>query len=656
MNDQLREVIETLYADRELAHRVFFAHRRPETSPPFHRRIIRDWHNPALPYVLDLVFRGGAKSTIAEEAITLLAAFRDFSNGLVIGENNDRAVERLRAIKHEIETNDKIREVFGDLRGPTWSEDEIILSNGVRLLALGKGQALRGIKHLDKRPDMVFCDDLETREEAEDSKRRSKLIKWFHTVLLSALDTRHRVRMAATPLDPESLAVSLTRDPMWVTHHFPIRMVDERGVLVSAWPSRYSLEWVDKKEESMRRHGLQREFSMEYMCQAVSPEAQAFTKDMFRVAPRIRTWQSVYCMFDPARTVKESSAMTGFAAWSWIGPKLVVWDAWARRLLPNEIVKAIFDAGLSEELQPTLVGVEEDGLNEFLMQPIRTEMTRRGVTIPVKALKAPRNKIGFIKSLQPYFKAREVEFVRRLPELEEELEGFPTGKIDAPNALAYATLLRPGAPIYEDFSGRHVAEDPAVNTQLPLYLAMNAAHNMVTGVLVQYNRGQMTVFWDGILEGDVVTMTSDLIDMAFLAMGRKMRLIGGPLHFDQYNNVGLKQAIARIPSTLDRGGQPAEGRSVIRSHLQREVRGFPALQVSPAARWTLNGLSSGYARQVNRKGVMAGAAEEGFYRVLIEGLESWAAILEAGAMLDMDDGTGNFSYTPGGVRYQSALR
>lgn len=656
MRDSLREIVARLYNDRELAHHYIFAHRRPETSPEFHKRMIRDWHNPAIPYVLDLVFRGGAKSTIAEEAITLLCCFRDFKNGLVIGENSDRAVERLRAIKHEIESNDKLREVFGDLRGPTWAEDEVILSNGVRLLALGKGQALRGIKHHDARPDMVFCDDLETREEAEDPKRRQKLIKWFFTVLVPACDTRHRIRMAATPLDPESLAVSLTRDPMWVVHHFPIRRVDERGVLVSAWPSRYSLEWIEKKEESMRRHGLQREFSMEYMCQAVAPETQAFTKDMFRVRPQVRTWQSVYCMFDPARTVKESSALTGYAAWSWIGPKLVVWDSWARRLMPDEIVKAIFNAGLSEELQPTLVGVEEDGLNEFLMQPIRTEMVRRGVTIPVKAMKAPRNKTGFIRALQPYFKAREVEFVKRLPALEEELEGFPTGKIDAPNALAYATLLRPGAPIYEDFSARHVTENPVVNQQAPLYLALNAAHNMVSGVLVQYNRGQITVFWDAILEGDVATVTSDLIDMAFLALGRKMRLIGGPLHFDQYNNVGLKQAITRIPGTLDRGGQASEGRAVLRKHLKEEVRGFPALQVAPAARWTLNGFSSGYARQVNKKGIMAGAAEEGFYRVLMEGLESWAVILEASAMLETDDAEANFRYTNLGQRYMSALR
>ena len=70
--------------------------------------------------VVDIVFRGGAKSTIAEEGITLKGAFREYRNCLVIGENYDRAASRLAAIRRELEMNELLLQAFGELRGDTW--------------------------------------------------------------------------------------------------------------------------------------------------------------------------------------------------------------------------------------------------------------------------------------------------------------------------------------------------------------------------------------------------------------------------------------------------------------------------------------------------------------------------------------------------------
>ena len=649
------QLLKKLYEDRPLAHKLLFAHRRPDNTPPFHDILIRDWHDVTLEKVLDIVFRGGAKSTIAEEAILILVGFREFANGLILGETEDRAIERLRAIRHEVETNELVLEVFGDLMGPTWTENELIFSNGVRLLAMGRGQAIRGVKHNDKRPDMLFIDDVENRGSVKDPEQRQKTRTWFFTELLPACDTKARVRMAATPLDPDALAVRLTRDPEWVVHNFPIQFINEQGTAEAIWPERYDLAWIERRRAQFARQGLLRDFMMEYMCTAVAPEDRSFTNDMVRVEPQVRTWQAVYAMFDPARTTNAKSATTGYACWSWIGNKLVVWDAWGKLLMPDAIVSAIFDCALHEQLRPTLIGVEEDGLNEFLLQPIRQEMIKRGVTIPYKALRAPKGKLDFIRGLQPFFKAREVHFAKPLPDLVEQLLGFPTGNIDVPNALAYALKLRPGAAIFDDFSGRHVASDIRPSPQMPIYLALNATSNCTTGVLVQYVAGAIRVYGDWVLEGDVGVNAQEIVAMAQLLAGKRIRMIGGPIHFDQYNNVGLRQALARIPAQLDRGGICDEGRAVIRSHLQREVKGMAALQVSEEAGWTLNGFAGGYARSVGKGGIISNAADEGPYRTLMEGLESFAAVLRAGSILD-DDGDKHFDYTPSGVRYQSARR
>ena len=203
-------------------------------------------------------------------------------------------------------------------------------------------------------------------------------------------------------------------------------------------------------------------------------------------------------MYDPARTIGPLSATTGFACWSWVGPRLYIWDSWARRLLPDEIIASMFET--NDTYSPVWVGVERDGLEEWLTQPIRQEAIRRGVTLPLKAVKAPKGKIDFIRGLQPYFSAHEVWFAGPYEDLKRQLLNFPTGDIDAPNALAYAPLLRGGAPMYEDFSRKHVADQLRSGGALPMWLALNATGAMVTGALVQVADGCLKVFADYVRE------------------------------------------------------------------------------------------------------------------------------------------------------------
>ena len=128
-------------SDRVLAHQSLFAHRHPDLTPPFHDELIGLWHSPT-PRVLTLAFRSGGKSTLAEEALVLIAAQGLVRNILIIGSNSDRANDRLRAIKYEFETNEDLIDLYGNLHGSVWNEGRIVLANGVCIQAFGRGQAL----------------------------------------------------------------------------------------------------------------------------------------------------------------------------------------------------------------------------------------------------------------------------------------------------------------------------------------------------------------------------------------------------------------------------------------------------------------------------------------------------------------------------------
>ncbi len=651
--DPHKEVLTRFHNDRVTCHAVIFRHRHPNITPPFIADMIESWHS-AETHILFEVFRGGAKSTTAEEAILLKAAFREIRNYLIVGATKDRAYERLHAIRHEIETNDRLAEVFGDLPGPTWGDGELVLSNGVRLLAMGKGQSLRGVKYLDARPDGVFCDDLEEPEDVRTPEARERVLNWLLFDLIPALDTnRAHIRVAATPLDPEALPAQLIRAG-WSHKKYPIEYIDDAGIRQATWPDREPLHKIDERRNAAIRVGKLRQYNMEYMCEAESPGEKAFKKEMFRVEPQVRTWQNLYCMYDPARTVGATSATTGFAAWSWISGRLIVWEGWGRQLMPDEIIADMFR--VNDRHHPTWIGVEEDGLNQWLLQPIRTEQVKRGMVLPIKAVKAPKGKLDFIRGLQPYFNAREVYFVRDLPELTAQLLSFPTGKIDAPNALAYAPRMRPGSPMFEDFGARHAGEDMKALPGRPLWCAMNATAQGVTAVTAQVLDGALRLYQDWMREGEPSAVFADLMKDITVETGERPRLVMGPKHFDQYNNFGVRQAARKGNWDTRQGTQPDVGRAVIRDLLRKELRNTQALLVSDQAVWVSNGFAGGYCRALMKGGMLAEYAEEGPYRTMLESIESFAGLMKLGMAEDDEEQELVYDYTSAGRRFVSARR
>jgi hypothetical protein len=657
-----KRLIVACHQNRVLAHRVLFKHRHPQESPEFHDEMIRRWHGRSR-YELMMAFRGGAKSTIGEEALPIMAGFREFKNCIILGYNADRAIERLAAIKHEIESNDAFRQVFGDLRGPVWGDDRVVLANNVMIQAHGRGQALRGIKHQDMRPDMVFFDDLEERGDVTEPAARAKLLRWFMTSVIPAMDPGHRGRMAATPLDPEALPMSLARDPEWNVSRFPIKYKDSEGKWKATWPARFPLtraeaveigaeDSVEAIENRFVSQGMLQDFNSEYMCEAETPELKPFKQEMFRTEPQVRTWQAVYAMFDPARTTNKDSATTGFAAWTWMGPRLVVWQSWGKLLMPDQILDALFE--VNEQFHPTLIGVEEDGLNEWLLQPIRQMQAAKGITLPLKAERAPRGKLDFIRALQPYFNAREVVFAEPMQELERQLKSFPTGRIDAPNALAYALKMRPGAPIFDSFSNRHIAENLQPLAGQPAWLAINAKGGTTAAAVVQLIDGAIRVYADCLREGEPALTVPDIVAWANLEVSRNCRVVIPPHHWEKYTNIGLVQALKKCVGDVRQGAPLALGREWLRHQLQREVRGQPAVVVSDRARWVLNGFAGGYSRELMKGGGLSETAEENQYKVLFEAVESFAGLLKVGS-LDRDNDERQYATAADGRRYVSAL-
>ena len=642
--------VAALKADPKLGHGVLFPHRHELADCHAHAEAMGLFHSDA-PRALVMAFRDFGKSTTTEEAVIIQALLGNVHNVLVLGESETRAADRIRAIKHELENNELIAALFGDPVGPTWGETRIILANGCCIQAHGRGQSLRGVKHLQWRPDLVILDDIEDEQSVSTAQARLVVMRWWTAVVRPAMAKHGRVRMLATPmadgpeLEDKCLPLRLAATPDWVVGRFPVKHVDPvTGEWVATWEAKYNIKEIDDIEQEYRNAGRHSDFMREYMCEAQSEEQMLFPPTLIPAPSKVRLpgWRPVYAAIDPARTSKKGSDFTGWAVWSWENNKLVVWESGAERLTPDKIIDLAFD--LHARWGLAALGVEEDGVNDFLLQPLRLATQERGA-LPFLPLRAPKGKRDFISQLRPYFLAGEVDLVGPThARLRDQLATFGvrvSGKDDAPNALAYAIPMR-GVPRYPLFGARHVALDPLVG-QWAHWLAVAAKDDWLAAVLVAVRAPRTIIVADAIEQGDPRASLANICrDLGMHC--RDYTLVAGPAYHARYDLTGLRHAASRVPARLHQSGEASQGRETITKLLNSPGDGPVHFQVAERAKWSLRAFAGG-----------VGASETLFapLGLLTEAIESLMAFYQHGDELD---GSSNrrYSVTPQGRRYISA--
>jgi hypothetical protein len=633
-----RRLLVELGRNRRVAHETLFAHRHPLRTPHFHLQMIDAFHGPHPKVILE-AFRDAAKSTVSEEGMVVGALYREFRNCVIVGSSFARAKERLASIRNEFVVNRYINQLFGPMEGPVWGDGRIVLANGVCITALGAGMSMRGTKYLDARPDFWMIDDLEDEESVKTPEARNAMMQWLYRTFLPAMAKDARGRFLGNRLDQDAVIVRLSKDSAWRHYRFPIMAQTlegapcegRTGLWTPTWADKFSIPEIEAKQAEYTRLGLLHAFNCEYMCEADDPGGRLFSADQLKTsAELVRSWEAVYAAWDPARTASRTSAMTGRAVFSWVRNRLVVWEGSAHLWLPDEIVEDILDT--DERFSPVELGVEATGLEEFILQPLRHAALQRRQLLPIRKLTPPRGKVEFIRGLQPFFKAGEVEFVNVSQEAVNQLTAFPTGRKDFPNALAYALHMRPGLPVYDGFSRDHVAvEHPRIRA--PWWLVVNATPQYTTAALLQTDDGIVRVAADWVREGPPGDHLQAIVGEARLqaGSGRPLKLVAPPLPAHHMDTVGLRIAARAAQLTVQNGGAPLKGRVALSERLNQRRKDDTMVAVAMAARWTLNGFAGGYALEVKRHGQLTREPVDNVYRVLMEGLESFVALMSMGA-------------------------
>lgn len=134
--------------------------------------------------------RGFAKTTFLKLLCLWYIIFSNKSFILLVGASQGLAVNTLSDI-WDMLSSDGVRKVFGNakLEVEVDTQDFKVFhfrGRSIILRAIGAGTAVRGINRKNRRPDVIIMDDVQTREDSENSELAQALLRWIAGTLAKA--------------------------------------------------------------------------------------------------------------------------------------------------------------------------------------------------------------------------------------------------------------------------------------------------------------------------------------------------------------------------------------------------------------------------------------------------------------------------------------
>jgi hypothetical protein len=253
------------------------------TDPPatFHPQLVHALEDDALKRLLIIGFRGSGKSTFGSLALPLWAALEHpekYPFIILVSDSTRQATLNISAIKYELENNLLIKQDYGEIKGNViedftlqgdgeeWQKQNIVLSNGVRILARSRGQKVRGLRHLQYRPKLVIVDDPEDGEWVRTKENRDKTDRWLHSEVMPGMDARKgKLVVIGNLLHMDALLSRLkVTGSGFKVLEFPL--IDKQAICT--WPAMYPTEQSLKdKERDMGAVAWQREMLLKIVAE-----------------------------------------------------------------------------------------------------------------------------------------------------------------------------------------------------------------------------------------------------------------------------------------------------------------------------------------------------------------------------------------------------
>ena len=482
MDTETREILKICSRSTRMTAKVFFPER-------FYMPFADAIHGP----IFDLIDgphqkvaiaapRGYGKTSTVALALAARHILFELTPFIVyINKSETAAIMQTENLRRELATNPFIRKFFGPIRPRRTSEDEFDeqfskkswVAYNTSMLPRGAGQQVRGILFKNYRPGLIIIDDLEDPEKIRNEELRKQLYEWLYADVVKSVprigpsSKGWKIVYIDTLKHEDSVLQKLLDSNEWQS----VRLEACDDDFKSTAPDFVSDEEIKAEWEQHVESGQTDVFFRELRNLPISTKDAAFQQSYFKyynlpperpiregidlqlIDPDLQRSNNTetVVIVDPAKTVKMSSAESAIVG---VGidlnsARLYIRDAVSKRLHPDELYDEAF--GMAIRLGAKVIGVETTGLEEFIKQPFKNEMLRRGSFFELVWLKArggtndEKGKSLRIKELVPFYRLGYLYHNASCPDikkLEQQLLMFPRSKLwDLMDALAYIIEL-----------------------------------------------------------------------------------------------------------------------------------------------------------------------------------------------------------------------
>lgn len=358
--------------------------------------------------------REHAKSTFITFAVpirNICFALRWFQ--LLISDTNDQATGFSLPIRLELEENPRLKNDFGDFHGQPWKANDFTTSNGVRVLARGRGEKVRGLKNRQHRPDFAAVDDFENDENVENPKLVEGGIRWLKRAVIGSMGAGYTFIMVGNLFHPKSVLaqfIAMKNDegePLYVSRIYRAWLDFGKPDQRPLWPALWPPERLEKKRQQMGSVDFNAEMmNLTGAENSPFPEAWFVYYEPEEIAGKTLA-VATFC--DPSAKSGEANDFKAIVTVGLDRKTMIFYclHAWIRHASPGDMFAAAYRQ--FDEYHGS-VGIEENMLQDFLHEAIFNYAKEVKRYLPWRPITHSTNKegriIGTLSYLVEYGKLR----------------------------------------------------------------------------------------------------------------------------------------------------------------------------------------------------------------------------------------------------------
>ena len=391
--------------------------------------------------------RGHSKSTLISFLLAIYRiCFMERKFIVIVSESEDKAKDFVMRIRDELEFNKKLIKDFTNGEGfktTDWSKTDFITKTGVRVVAKGAGQSLRGMVFKDTRPDCIILDDF----ESDDNAGTPAMMNFILNNVFKSMNKRgvYDICYIGTIIcDMAVLHQMLINDEF---ASMKVEALDDNDEMIA--PMLLPKEEYGREKRIAHQLGKMSTFYAEYHNNPMVADSEAtFKQEYFQyIKEEDLDLQNmnVYIAYDPAmpdrvgkRGKADRSAIIVLATDH--NENWYVVRVYANRDTPSKNRQLLFN--LAKKYKPNKVWMETIAAQRAMYMEIRKEMKDKNIKFPFDEIPSQSGtKEARIEQLQPLYEAGRVyhnKENKEMAELERELLLFGrTSHDDRSDALSF---------------------------------------------------------------------------------------------------------------------------------------------------------------------------------------------------------------------------